>query len=53
MDPLYIKLALGGLAVLGSIGVVFGIGLGLAAHKFAVEIDPCIEAVQEVLAGGQ
>ncbi|QTA87492.1 Uncharacterized protein dnm_035260 [Desulfonema magnum] len=53
MDPLYIKMALGGLAVLGSIGIFFGIGLGLAAHKFAVEIDPRVEAVQEVLAGGQ
>ncbi|MDM8548601.1 hypothetical protein QUF72_00935 [Desulfobacterales bacterium HSG2] len=53
MDPLYIKLALGGLTVLGCIGIFFGIGLGLAAHKFAVETDPRVEAVQEVLAGGQ
>ena len=37
MDPELMKLALGGLAVLGSIGLFFGIGLALAAHKFAVE----------------
>ncbi len=53
MDPSYIYLALGGLALLGSIGVFFGIGLGLAAYKFAVEINPKVEAVHGVLAGGQ
>jgi electron transport complex protein RnfB len=53
MDPLYIKLAIGGIAVLGSIGIVFGIGLALAAHKFAVEINPKVEEVKEVLAGAQ
>jgi len=53
MEPLYIKLAIGGVAVLGSIGIVFGIGLALAAHKFAVEINPKVEAVREVLAGAQ
>ncbi len=53
MDPAYIQLALGGLALLGCIGIFFGIGLGLAAHKFAVEINPKVEAVQAVLAGGQ
>jgi len=40
MDPMLIKLALGGLAVLGCIGLLFGVGLALAAHKFAVEINP-------------
>ncbi len=53
MDPMLIKLAFGGLAVLGCIGLIFGIGLGLAAHKFAVEINPKIEEVKEVLAGAQ
>ena len=53
MDPLLIKLALIGLAVLGCIGVVFGLGLALAAHKFAVEINPKIEEVKEILAGAQ
>ncbi len=53
MDPAYIHLALGSLALLGCIGIFFGIGLGLAAQKFAVEINPKVEAVQAVLAGGQ
>jgi hypothetical protein len=53
MDPLYIKLALGGLALLACIGLFFGIGLALAAHKFAVEVNPKVEAVKEVLAGAQ
>lgn len=53
MDYLYIQLALGGLVVLGCIGLFFGIGLGLAAHKFAVEINPKVEEVKEALAGAQ
>ena len=53
MDPIYIKLAIGGLVLLGSIGLFFGIGLALAAHKFAVEVNPKVEAVKEVLAGAQ
>jgi electron transport complex protein RnfB len=53
MDPALIKLALGGLAVLGCIGLFFGIGLALAAHKFAVEINPEVEEVMETLAGAQ
>lgn len=53
MDPLYVKLAIGGLVVLGSIGLFFGLGLALAAHRFAVKINPKVEAVKEVLAGGQ
>lgn len=53
MDFAYINLALGGLAVLGCIGALFGIGLGLAARKFAVEVNPKVEAVQALLAGGQ
>ncbi len=51
MDPELIKIAVAGLAVLGTIGLVFGIGLALAAHKFKVEIDPKVEAVREALAG--
>jgi electron transport complex protein RnfB len=53
MDPILVKLALGGLAVLGCIGLFFGIGLALAAHKFAVEVNPKIEEVKEILAGAQ
>jgi electron transport complex protein RnfB len=41
------------LTLLGGIGLFFGIGLALAAHKFAVEINPKVEAVKEVLAGAQ
>ena len=40
MDPTLIKLALGGLAVLACIGLFFGIGLAMAANRFAVEINP-------------
>ncbi len=53
MDPALLKLALGGLAVLGCIGLFFGIGLALAAHKFAVKANPKVEEVLEVLAGAQ
>ncbi|MFZ5775472.1 MAG: RnfABCDGE type electron transport complex subunit B [Thermodesulfobacteriota bacterium] len=53
MDPQLIKLALGGIALLGCIGLFFGIGLAMAAHKFAVEADPKIEAVLHSLAGAQ
>jgi electron transport complex protein RnfB len=53
MDPTLIKLALGGIALLVCIGLFFGIGLALAAHKFAVEVDPKIEAVLHSLAGAQ
>lgn len=53
MDPSLLKLALGGLAVLGCIGLFFGIGLALAAHKFAINADPKVEEVVEVLAGAQ
>jgi electron transport complex protein RnfB len=53
MDPALVKLALGGVALLACIGLFFGIGLALAAHKFAVETDPLIEKVLESLAGAQ
>ncbi len=53
MDPALVKLALGGVALLACIGLFFGIGLALAAHKFAVETDPLIEEVLESLAGAQ
>ena len=53
MDPVLIKMALIGLVVLGCIGIFFGIGLALAAHKFAVEVNPKVEEVLDVLAGAQ
>ncbi|MGV8075231.1 MAG: RnfABCDGE type electron transport complex subunit B [Syntrophobacteraceae bacterium] len=45
MDPELIKIALGGLVLLGCIGLFFGIGLAIAAHKFAVETNPLVEKV--------
>lgn len=53
MDPVLIKMAIGGLALLGCIGLFFGIGLALAAHKFAVKVNPQVEEVLDVLAGAQ
>ncbi|OPY16574.1 MAG: Electron transport complex protein rnfB [Syntrophus sp. PtaB.Bin075] len=53
MDPVLVKLALGGIAFLVCIGLLFGIGLALAAQKFAVETNPKVEEVLEVLAGAQ
>lgn len=53
MDPALLKIALGGVALLVCIGLFFGIGLALAAHKFAVESNPLIEEVLESLAGAQ
>jgi len=53
MDPVLLKIALGGIALLVCIGLFFGIGLALAAHKFAVEVNPLVEEVLESLAGAQ
>lgn len=53
MDPALFKIALGGIALLVCIGLFFGIGLALAAHRFAVESNPLIEEVLESLAGAQ
>lgn len=38
-------------AVIGGLGLLFGIGLGVAAKKFAVEVDPLIPVVRELLPG--
>ncbi|MFZ5974358.1 MAG: RnfABCDGE type electron transport complex subunit B [Bacillota bacterium] len=38
-------------AVLGGLGLVLGLLLALASRKFAVEADPKVEAVRELLAG--
>jgi len=53
IDPILVKSALIALAVLGCIGLLFGIGLALAAQKFAVKANPKVEEVLEVLAGAQ
>jgi electron transport complex protein RnfB len=49
MDPELVKMAIGGLVLLGCIGLFFGIGLAIAAQKFAVETNPLIEEVLESL----
>jgi electron transport complex protein RnfB len=53
MDPVLFKIALGGVAMLVCIGLFFGIGLAMAAHKFAVVVNPLVEEVLESLAGAQ
>lgn len=45
MDVLYPILAIGGL------GIIFGIGLGIAAKKFAVPVDERVEDVKNYLPG--
>ncbi len=39
------------IAILGGMGFVFAVGLAYASKRFAVEIDPRVEAVEEALAG--
>ena len=39
------------IATLGGMGLVFAVGLAYASKKFAVDIDPRIERVEEALAG--
>jgi electron transport complex protein RnfB len=53
MDPALIKSAFVAVAVLACIGLIFGIGLAMAAQKFAVKANPKVEEVLEVLAGAQ
>jgi Na+-translocating ferredoxin:NAD+ oxidoreductase RNF subunit RnfB len=47
MDPLF----LASVIVLGGLGLFFGAGLAYSAKKFAVEIDPKVEEINEVLPG--
>jgi NADPH-dependent glutamate synthase beta subunit-like oxidoreductase len=42
---------LGGILVMGTVGVVVGVGLALASKIFYVYVDPKIEAVDEALPG--
>ncbi|MBF0102287.1 MAG: Fe-S cluster domain-containing protein, partial [Desulfobacterales bacterium] len=53
MDPVYIKIALGGLTLMVSIGLFFGIGLALAAKKFKVETNPKVEKIIDILPSAQ
>ncbi len=36
---------------LGTLGLIFGIGLAIASRKFAVQIDPCLEKIHSLLPG--
>lgn len=45
MDPLMLSSIL----ALGALGLLFGSGLAFAAKKFAVEVDPRVEAINAVL----
>jgi electron transport complex protein RnfB len=38
-------------AVLGGLGVLFGLGLGIASRKFSVHVDPRVEQIEEMLPG--
>lgn len=44
-----IQTALAGLLLLGCIGIFFGIGLAIAAHKFKVESNPLVDEVLDAL----
>ncbi|KNF09466.1 electron transport complex protein, subunit B [Gottschalkia purinilytica] len=39
------------IAILGGLGLLFGIGLAIVAKAFAVEVDPKVEKVKEALPG--
>lgn len=39
------------IAILGGLGILFGVSLGFASKVFAVETDPKVDAIREVLPG--
>ncbi len=45
------KMVLGAVGVLGGFGLVFGVGLAIAAKKFHVEQDPRLDLLLEVMPG--
>lgn len=47
MDPMFLY----SIIALGGLGLLFGVGLAVASKKFAVEVDPKIEQIIEVLPG--
>ncbi len=47
MDIVVISSILG----IGSLGLLFGVGLAYASRKFAVEVDPKIEEIMDILPG--
>lgn len=50
-QPDILNVVLTGVLFMAGVGAVFGIGLAHAARKFAVETDPRVEAVRDVLPG--
>lgn len=51
MDPVLVKIAVIGLTTFATVGLIFGLGLAIAANKFAVKMNPKVEAVKHVLPG--
>ena len=47
MSPMFLS----SLIALGGLGLIFGAGLAYAARKFAVEVDPKVEHIIEILPG--
>ena len=47
MDPVFLT----SIIALGGLGLIFGAGLAFASKKFAVQIDPKVEQIIEVLPG--
>ena len=47
MNPLFLT----SIVALGGLGFLFGAGLAYASKRFAVEVDPKVEAIDEVLPG--
>ena len=45
------SLLVASLIVLGSLGLIFGVGLAIASKKFYVKVDPKIEKIEEILPG--
>jgi Na+-translocating ferredoxin:NAD+ oxidoreductase subunit B len=51
VQPNLIDVTIKSLIFMGSVGAIFGIALAWAARKFAVKVDPRVEAVRNVLPG--
>ncbi len=49
--PDLLQVVIKSVAFMGGIGAVFGLGLALAAKKFAVKTDPRVDAVRDALPG--
>jgi len=45
------ELLLSATITLGILGMIFGLGLAIASDKFAVDVDPRVESINEILPG--